>query len=240
MISDKAVVETSDVGEGVQIAEFSVIREDVKIGARARIHEHVVIGPGVELGDDVEVFPGAVLGKQPRSPGTLKHTPTSEGTVEIGAGSQIGAYARIYCDVTIGERSLIGDGATVRESSRIGARCIIGINTVIQHHVTIGNGSRLQQFSSLAPTSRVGEDVFIAAFVGTTDDNAIGRTPAPGDRSGGVILQDRCHIGIGAKFLPGVTVGEDAVVGAGAVVTKDVPPGVTVTGVPARITKSGG
>lgn len=235
MISDNAVIETSDIGENVQIADFSVIRAGARIGANVRIHEHVVINPGVVLGDGVEVFAGAIVGKEPRSPGTLSNAPTFERRVEIGAGSQIGSHARIYYDVEIGEQTLVGDGATIREASRIGARCIVGINSVLQHHVTVGDDTRLQQLTNLAPTTRVGRQVFVGPMVATTDSNALGREPQPGDKDGGVTLSDRCHIGAGARFLPGVLVGEDALIGAGAVVTKDVAPGSTVMGVPAKV-----
>ena len=81
--------------------------------------------------------------------------------------------------------------------------------------------------------SIVEDDVFIAPNVTVTNDPTAGRRP-PDMELRGATLRRGCRIGAGAVLLPGVEVGEDAFVAAGAVVTQDVPPGVLVVGVPAR------
>src|SRR5688500_4890954 len=119
MISKHAVVDTNDIGRDVSIGEFAVVRAGVKLGDRVVIHPHAVIEPGVELGEGVEVFPGAYVGKEPKGAGALTRKPVFERVVRIGAGTSIGPGAIVYYDVEIGENSLIGDAASVREKCRI-------------------------------------------------------------------------------------------------------------------------
>lgn len=238
MINKSAVVDTDRVGERVRIDAFALVHEGVVVGDDVVIHAHTVIGPGVVLGDGVEVHPGAYLGKEPKSPGTLLRPPVYERNLTVGAHTQIGPNVVIYYDVEIGERSLIGDGASIREQSRIGSECKIGPNTTLNYNVHMSDGSQVSQLVHVAGNTFIGRRVFIAAGVSTANDNLFGRSVPSDAQRVGPRIEDNCRIGPGAVLLPGVKVGPDAIVGAGAVVSRDVQPGTLVLGVPARFARN--
>lgn len=234
MISEKAVVQTNSIGVNAAIGEFAVIRHDVIIGNHVTIHPHVVIESGVILGDNVEVFPGAYIGKEPKGPG-LARRPSFEPWIKIGDNCNIGPHSVIYYEVEIGHNTLIGDGASIREKCFIGNNCIIGRNTTILYATVIGSKTKIMDLVNITGNSLIGENVFIAANTGCANDNAMGKNPYDDTAIIGPRIKDGASIGLGALLLPGVVIGENAVVGAGSVVTSDVPDRAVVMGVPARI-----
>ena len=117
---------------------------------------------------------------------------------------------------SIGQRTIIGKGATVENRTAIGARCKIETNAYI------------------TAISRIEDDCFIAPEVTFTNDNFLGRTEERKKRFRGVTLKRGARIGANATVLPGLTIGEDALLAAGSVLTKDLPPGKIFLGVPAR------
>ncbi|MHC2258111.1 acetyltransferase-like isoleucine patch superfamily enzyme [Bradyrhizobium embrapense] len=234
-ISSRAVVETEAIGVDVVIAEFAVVRSDVTIGNRVVIHPHVVIESGARIGDNVEIFPGAYIGKVPKGAGALSRAPHFEAWIDIGADCSIGPHAVIFYDVSLGAGTLIGDGASIREQSRIGSKTVVGRYVTVNYNTRIGDRVRVQDHTWLAGNMRIEDDVFISGCVGTSNDNAIGRNGYDGSPMLGPTIARGAAIGVGANLLPGVRVGIGAIVGAGAVVTKDVPDNTLVTGVPAEI-----
>lgn len=233
-ISRLAVVETDEIGPGVTIGEFAVIRANVTLGAGVVIHPHVVIESGVVIGDNVEIFPGAYIGKTPKGAGALSRVPSYEPRIEIGPNCSIGPHAVVFYDVVIGASTLLGDGASIREQTRIGAKTVIGRYVTVNYNTRIGDRVRVQDHSWLAGNMIVEDDVFISGGVGTSNDNAIGRNGYGSSEMLGPHIARGAAIGVGANLLPGVRIGEDAIVGAGAVVTKSVPGGARVMGVPAE------
>lgn len=234
-ISARAVVETEAIGADVVIAEFAVVRSDVTIGNRVVIHPHVVIESGARIGDNVEIFPGAYIGKVPKGAGALSRAPHFEAWIDIGADCSIGPHAVIFYDVSLGAGTLIGDGASIREQSRIGSKTVVGRYVTVNYNTRIGDRVRVQDHTWLAGNMTIEDDVFISGCVGTSNDNAIGRNGYDGSPMLGPTIARGAAIGVGANLLPGVRVGIGAIVGAGAVVTKDVPDNTLVTGVPAEI-----
>jgi acetyltransferase-like isoleucine patch superfamily enzyme len=236
-ISSLAVVLTDQIGDNVRVGEFSVIRSNVTLGRDVLIHPHVVIESGVTIGDNAEVFPGAYIGKIPKGAGALTRAPRYKPRVEIGAHCSIGPHAVIFYDVVIGEATLLGDGASIREETRIGSRTIIGRYVTVNYNTQIGSHVMVQDHSWLAGNMTIEDDVFISGGVGTSNDNGIGRNGYDEARVLGPHIARGAAIGVGANLLPGVRIGCKAIVGAGAVVTKDVPDGAVVMGVPAQITR---
>lgn len=234
MISPLAVVGSTQIGHNVQIREFAVIRSGVRLGDNVVIHPHVVIESGVEIGDGVEVFPGAFIGKEPKGAGWLAHTPEFERKIKIGANSSIGPHAVIFYDVEIGENVLIGDGTSIRERSRVGNRTIIGRYVTINYNTQIGAETKVLDHSWLCGNMSIGNRVFISGGVMTANDSAMGRKGYGQEWIVGPEVQDEAAIGVGAVLLPQVVIGKGAIVGAGAVVTKDVSPSVMVMGIPAK------
>ncbi len=212
-----------------------MIRAGALLGDRVVIHPHVVIEAGVEVGADTEILPGSYLGRRPRAVGAIVREPTYREQLEIGVGCSIGANAVIYFDAQIGADTLIGDGAMVRETARVGDHCVIGRCVALDRDVWVGDRTVVMFGSSLASKARLGEGVFIAQGVITTNDNAMGANGWVEELVAGARIEDGARIGANATLLPGVTIGARAIVGAGSVVTRDVEAGTTVLGVPARL-----
>ena len=234
-ISTWAVVETETIGEAVTIAEFAVVRPDVMIGNGVVIHPHAVIESGARIGDNVEIFPGAYVGKTPKGAGALSRPPHFETWVDIGANCSIGPHSVIFYDVSVGAGTLVGDGASIREQSRIGSKSVIGRYVTVNYNTQIGDRVRVQDHTWLAGNMTIEDDVFVSGCVGTSNDNAIGRNGYDGSPMLGPHIARGAAIGVGANLLPGVRIGVGAIVGAGSVVTKDVPDGALVMGVPAGV-----
>jgi len=242
MISPLAIVETKDIGENVIIHPFSIIRGTVKIGHGVVIHPHVVIEEGVTIGNHVEIFPQAYLGKTPKGAGATARQPVFDKTLIIGDNCSIGPHSTIYYDVVIGRNTLIGDGASIREKVTIGEYCIISRGVTINYNVRIGNRTKIMDLSHITGNCEIGDDVFISVLVATTNDRAIGKLEYDENRVQGPKIGNRVSVGANANILPNVVIGEDAIVAASSVVTKDVPVGKMVAGLPARVIKdvSGG
>lgn len=238
MISQAAIVETTDIGENATIKEFAVIRDNVKLGNNVIIHPHVVIEAGVTIGDDVEIFPGAYIGKEPKSAkGVLSRPISFVSKTVIGNQASIGPNAIIYYDVEIGEATLIGDGASIRENSKIGNHSVIGRHVTVNYNVQVGDRTKVMDHSWLAGNMWVGNDVFISGGVLTTNDNMLEGRIYSSERVHGPYIDDGVMIGVAVAILPGIHIGKNAIIGAGAVVTKHVDPHTVVMGVPARFKK---
>jgi len=171
-----------------------------------------------------------ILGKPPRGrkPGELK--------LEIGMGGIIRPFTTLYAGSRIGNGFQTGQGASIREDNVIGDDVSIGTNAVLEFGNRIGNRVRVHSCCFLEMVT-IGDDVFIGPNVVFTDDPHPMKCPRYLECKGGVTVKRLARIGAHSTLLPGVVVGENALVGAGSVVTRDVPPGTVVAGNPARVVK---
>ena len=233
-MSSLAVIESDQIGENVEIREYAIVRRGAIIGENVIIHPFVIIEPGVRIGNNVEIFPGAYIGKPPRGVGAMTRPMNFAAQVHVGDGCVIGPNAIIYYDVEIGVNTLISDGASIREESKIGSRSIIGRYVTVNYATMIGNDVKVQDHTWLAGNMRIGDKVFISGGVTSANDNLMGASGYDKDQVGPQI-ENGVRIGVGAILLPKVIIGENALIAAGAVVTKDVPAGDSVKGVPAEI-----
>ncbi len=110
---------------------------------------------------------------------------------------------------------------------------VIGRGTAVDNDVTIGARVKVQSGCYLTARTTVEDDVFVAPGVTTTNDHTMGRH-GPDHELRGAVLRRACRVGGAAVLLPGVEVGEEAFVAAGAVVIRNVPARTVVAGVPAR------
>jgi len=197
--------------------------------------EHVVIYPGTVIGDGCVIADGVVLGKQPslspRSTAKREELPP----LEIGAGTIVSTGAIVFAGTQLGERVIVGDQACVRERVTVGDDVVIGRGSLVENDTTIGAMTRIQADAYITAYSTLEEDVFIAPCVVTTNDNFMGRTEKRKKLLRGPTIRRGARVGGGAVLCPGVEVGEEAFVGAGAVVVRDVPPRMVVVGNPARV-----
>jgi acetyltransferase-like isoleucine patch superfamily enzyme len=201
----------------------------------AEIHPTAVVHPGTVLGDGVRVLEYAVVGKQPvlspRSTAKREELPPAE----LGAGTVVSTGAIVFAGVRLGERVIVGDQACVRERVTVGDDVVIGRGSLVENDTTVGGGTKIQAMAYITAYSTLEEDVFIAPCVQTTNDNFMGRTEQRHALVEGPTIRRGARVGGGAVLCPGVEIGEEAFVGAGAVVVRDVPPRVVVVGNPARV-----
>jgi len=183
----------------------------------------------VQLGEGVTVHPGVILGMPPRGrePGELP--------LIIGPGAVIRPFTTIYAGTTIGANLNTGQGASIREDNVLGDGCSVGTNAVLEHGNRIGHRTRIHSGCFLELVT-LGDDVFLAPNVVFTDDPHP-MCPRYEDCKGGATVEDLVKIGANSTILPGVRIGRNALVAAGAVVTVDVPPDMVVAGSPARVVK---
>jgi len=188
------------------------------------------IAVNVALGADCDVQAPCILGKAPRG--------AAEGELKlvIGPGAVIRPFTTIYAGSSFGARLQTGQGASVREDNNVGDDVSIGTNAVLEFGNRIGDRVRIHSGCFLELVT-IEDDVFVGPNVVFTDDPHPMGCPRYQDCKGGAVVRRLARIGANSTILPGVTIGEGALVGAGSVVAHDVPPGAVVTGNPARVIK---
>ena len=142
--------------------------------------------------------------------------------------------AIVFAGTTVGERVILGDQSCVRERVELGDDVVVGRGSLVENDTTIGDRTKIQAAAYVTAYSTLEEDVFIAPCAITTNDNFMGRTEERHALRRGPTIRRGARIGGGAVLLPGVEIGEEAFVGAGAVVLRDVPARAVVVGNPAR------
>jgi acetyltransferase-like isoleucine patch superfamily enzyme len=204
----------------------------------AEVHPTAIVYPGTVLGEGVRVLENAVVGKQPSlgASSTARRNPLPP--TEVGENTVVSTGAIVFAGSTIGANSILGDQSCVRERVRVGSNCILGRGSLIENDTTVGDRTRIQAEAYITAYSTLEEDVFIAPCVVTTNDNYMGRTERRKAEMRGPTIRRSARVGGGAILCPGVEIGEEAFVGAGAVVTKDVAPRMLVVGSPARVLRA--
>src|SRR5713101_4611466 len=200
----------------------------------AEVHPTAIVYPGTVLGESVKVLEGAVVGKQPSlSPrSTAKREPLPP--AEIGDGTIVSTGAIGVAGTRVGARVIVGDQACVRERVDIGDDVVVGRGVLVENDTSIGALTKIQADAYITAYSTLEDNVFVAPCVVTTNDNFMGRTEKRHEQVKGPTIRRGARIGGGAILCPGVEIGEEAFVGAGAVVVKDVPPRKLGVGSPAR------
>ncbi|HXY85153.1 MAG TPA: hypothetical protein VEH52_06675 [Gaiellaceae bacterium] len=194
-----------------------------------------VVYPGTVIGDGCRILDGAVVGKQP----TLSPRSTAKreelAPLELGEGTIVSTGAIVFAGSRLGARVIVGDQACVRERVSIGDDVVVGRGSLIENDTTVGALTKIQADAYITAYSTLEENVFVAPCVVTTNDNLMGRTEERHASIKGPTIRRGARVGGGAILCPGVEVGEEAFVGAGAVVVSDVPPRTVVVGNPAKV-----
>lgn len=200
-----------------------VIGDDVTFGADVTIGNNVVIYEGTRIGDRVTIQDNAVIGKQPARAknsalGELKKPPAAI----IGNGCTIGTSSIIYAGAILADDVFVADLATIRERVSIGEKTIVGRGVAVENDCVVGKKCKLETNCYITAYSSLGDSVFIAPCVVTTNDNYLARTKDRFAHFKGVTIKDGGRIGANAIILPGKVIDTDGTVAAGSIVTRDV------------------
>ena len=208
----------------------------VTIGAGCRVGPFAVIHGGTSLADGARVEEHAVVGKPEHGYAVGKiYDGTGTGTV-IGAGSVIRAGAIVYAGTAVGSETVIGHHTLLRSFVIVGDRTQLGHNLTVERDTRIGDEVRCSPGSHITSSCVLADHVFLGAGIRTVNDRfLIWRDPEREPDLRAPHFERGAKVGSGSTILAGVTVGEDALVGAGSVVTRDVPPHAVAYGVPARV-----
>ena len=180
----------------------------------------------VQLGKNCVIDAGVLLGYK-----TGRHI--EQKPVVIGDNAQIRAGSVIYSSVEIGDGFETGHGVIIREGNRIGDDCAIWNHTTVDYECVIGSRVKIHCNVYVAQYTTIEDDVFLAPGVSIANDPH----PLCTKCMQGPTIKSGARIGVGAILLPHIVIGENSLVGAGAVVTKDVPPRAVVMGSPARVVR---
>jgi len=198
------------------------------------IAETAIVFPGTVIGEGCKILDYAVVGKQPtlspRSTAKREDLPP----LELGAGTIVSTGAVVFAGTTVGERVIVGDQSCIRERCTIGDDVVLGRGSLVENDTSVGALTKIQANAYITAYSLLEDNVFIAPCVVTTNDNFMGRTEKRHELVKGPTIRRGARIGGGCVLLPGIEIGEEAFVGAGAVVIRDVPARALVVGNPAR------
>jgi acetyltransferase-like isoleucine patch superfamily enzyme len=198
------------------------------------VAETAIVYPGTVVGEGCKILDYAVVGKQPtlspRSTAKREDLPP----LVLGPGTIVSTGAVVFAGTTVGERVILGDQACVRERCTIGDDVVIGRGSLVENDTSVGALTKIQAHAYITAYSLLEDNVFIAPCVITTNDNYMGRTEQRHELIKGPTIRRGARVGGGSVLLPGIEIGEEAFIGAGAVVLRDVPPKAVMVGSPAR------
>jgi acetyltransferase-like isoleucine patch superfamily enzyme len=201
----------------------------------ADVADTAIVYPGTVVGDGCKILDYAVVGKQPTLSPRSTATKEELRPLELGPGTIVSTGAIVFAGSRLGARVIVGDQACVRERCEIGDDVVVGRGSLVENDSTVGARTKIQAMAYVTAYATLEEDVFLAPCVQTSNDNFMGRTERRHELRRGPTIRRGARVGVGAVLCPAVEVGAEAFVGAGAVVVKDVPPGVVVVGNPARV-----
>jgi len=221
----------SDRGHDLLLGDGVRVGADVTFGANVVVHDDTVIGDGCFIQDNTVL--GKVPSLSPASTAKRGELPP----LRLGAGTVVCTGAVVYRGAESGPRCIIGDLASVRERCRLGERVVIGRGTCVENDTSIGDFTKIQSNAYITAYMEIADHVFIAPCVQTTNDNFMGRTERRHGLIKGPTIRRGARVGGGVVLCPGIEIGEEAFIAAGAVVTRDVPAKKVVMGVPARVVR---
>ena len=162
---------------------------------------------------------------------------TLHDSITVGRNVKVGDYCVIEKDCVIGDDTIIGNSTVLRPGTKIGSKCIIGHLTVFEGECEVGNNVLIHAQCHITKGVVIEDFVFIAPlFVGANDPRMChARRHIIEYKETPYRICRGARIGIGVSVLPGVTIGANSVVAVGSVVTRDIPDGKIVKGVPAEV-----
>jgi len=217
------VDDEAKIGDNVSIGRFAEILSGSIIESNCVIGSRCIIGHPSKL----ELQKADFSATSPKVSDLIVKEPVTK----IGDGSIIRSGSTIYKHVVVGKNLRTGHSVLIREHVTIGDNCIVGTQAILDGYIRVGSGSMIQSQCYVSQSVRIGNGVFIAPGCVFLDNKKI----ILGQGLDGATIEDYVRISAGTKVLPGVTIGKYALIGAGSVVTKDIPPKAVAYGVPAEI-----
>lgn len=234
-MSEPWIDPAATIGSGTRLGRGVVIEAGAVVGRDCRIGHHVIVREGSLIGDEARLDDFVSIGKWPlRAVNSILKPSQELPPASIGPRCLLGTGATVYRGAVLGANVLVADQASVRERVAVGDFTIVGRGVVIENDCQVGRYCKLETEAYITAYSLLEDRVFIAPQVTTTNDRFIGRTEERFHHFKGVTVRRGGRIGAGAVILPGLTVGEDALIAAGAVLTRDAPPRMILLGSPAR------
>ena len=239
----------------VQIHPHAVVEDEVVLGSACIVEPHAVLrgpistGPNcffgagctvrgpARIGSSVYLAQMTVVGfpTQPEILAFQEGKPVTPGSATqpttIGNSCIVRSGTVLYAGVQLGNNVRVGHNALLRESLTIGDNTIVGSGVIIDGHTSIGPKVSIQSGVYIPLNTTIEDHVFLGPRCILTNDKYVMRSPY---ELKGPTVRHGASVGAGAILMPGIEVGEEAVVGAGAVVTKNVAPKTIVLGVPAK------
>ena len=225
--SNTILMDTSNIGKRVSIGHNCIIENDVIIGDNVFIDNNTIIRKGTIIGDNSFVASNCIIGEYMTDYNGLRKI-ASPG-LKIGNNALIRSGTIIYTGSKIGDYFQTGHQVNIREKSEIGNHVSVGTLSDIQGNCRIGNNVRLHSNVHIGQLSVIDDFVWIFPYVVLTNDP----TP-PSENLIGVHINSFAILSTGSIILPGVEIGQDSLIGAGAVVTKSVEPYMVAVGNPAK------
>lgn len=207
------------------------ISPKAKIGKNVRIGDNTTIYDNVVIEDNTIISDHCVIGEPNNSYYTDFEDYTNPPTL-IGENSIIRSFTIIYAGCMTGRQFSTGHRVTIRENSIFGDCCRVGTITDIQGNCSFGKHCWLHSNVHIGQGSKIGDFVFIYPYVVFTNDP----TP-PSNTCMAPEVGDYSQIAVFSTLLPGVKIGKHVLVGAGSIVSKDIPDYKLAVGSPAKIVK---
>lgn len=181
---------------------------------------HLIIDPKARVAPSIRIVPQEDNGKE-------------YGPIEIGEDAIVRDGVVLSTGTRIGKRVLVGHNCVIRRNFRIGDDSVLSHLVSVQHDVQVGNVCRISSLTHLAGGALIEDRVQVGASVATIDSNVM-RWPEKTELRG-PIFRAGCRIGSGVTVLSGVEIGANTLIGAGSVVTRDMPENVIAYGNPAYV-----